>query len=52
MLFNAIAFVSISMQMAAQRFYAYALGKKNDNHSKLYFNLSLFYLSFAYNIIV
>ena len=40
-LVTSMSFVSMSMQMATQRFYAYALGEKNDDNSKLYFNLSL-----------
>jgi O-antigen/teichoic acid export membrane protein len=36
-----VSFISTSMQMATQRFYAYAIGEKDTEKQKVLFNLSL-----------
>jgi len=40
-LVTSMSFVSNSMQMATQRFYAYAIGERNEEKQKVIFNLSL-----------
>jgi len=49
-LVTSMSFISSSMQMATQRFFAYAIGEKNEEKQKVLFNLSL--LIYAVIVIV
>lgn len=52
-LVTSMSFIGSSMQMATQRFYAYAMGEKDTEKQKAFFNISFFiYIGFAIVILI